>query len=325
MPPIIEREEPGECSDCGCGLPNGCRNCGACLGCVGYHSDHEAYCEECGEREFQASDVEIRDSGCRAYPDKQPLKAPYPGFLYLGVELEVECGDSSRTQVAASIGEKYGRDRLLLKDDGSLSNGFEMVTGPWSLEYHQQVWGGIVKAAIEADATSWRRKSTGLHVHMSRAFFTPLVLGKLLVFLNSEQTKAQIVRLAGRESPDYASMEKKKLTDVVRYRSRTDWQTGHTTRTRTAVGFGASGNRYEILNLTNEKTVEVRIFKGTLGLVHILADIEFCHAAAHWTRDVSIQQCESWPSFWGYVLKHRKMYAHLVEYMTKTVKIKEEE
>jgi hypothetical protein len=233
------------------------------------------------------------------------------------VELEVEAsGDNEREEVAERIKRKHA-SQLLIKDDGSLHNGFEMVSGPCSLEVHQTMWPSICETAIKAGARSWKHSTTGLHVHMSRKFFTPLTLGKLLVFMNSEHTRPNIVRLAGRESHDYAAMAKKKLTDIFHRKSHYNWQTDRTTYTldRTALN-GTSHNRYEALNLTPEKTIEARIFKGTLDVVHVLANIEFCHAACHHMRDCSIAQCESWTAFYVYVCQHKKLYPNLIKYMS---------
>ena len=282
------------CGNCGNTTRRRCENCD--------------YCRECCECSPRSG---INDASCRVYPRMRPYPAPSKSFLYLGVELEVECPDGDRHDVASEILSKHS-DSLMLKDDGSLNEGFEMVTGPYALEEHKKIWGEIVKTAIGAGARSWGYKTTGLHIHLSRAFFTPLVLGKLLVFMNSEETRKQIVRLAQRESPDYAAMEKKKHTDIYNYRH--DYRTGARRRTSEMIG---SGNRYEALNLTPDRTVEMRIFKGTLHEGHILANLEFAHAAAYWSTECSIQDSENWASFWRYVTNHRKLYANLIKYMAR--------
>ncbi len=309
--PIEEVEECGSCGDSDGGR---CEHCSAWLCCISpcaYDScDRCRGCCNCEEPESGP----IYEAHCRNYPRPQPAVAPYKGFLYLGVELEVECGEDDRESVASEIAENHSRT-LILKEDGSLSNGFEMVTGPFALEVHQKEWPKMAATAIDAGARSWKHSTTGLHVHLSRAFFTPLVLGKLLVFLNSTKTRPHLVRLAGRESPDYAAMKKKELYDVFRYRM--DWDEGrrcevHGSRRSTRCEGG--GARYEVLNLLNDATVEIRLFKGTLNVQHILANIEFAHAAAHWTTECSIQECEDWGVFWAYVLNHKKLYRNLVGY-----------
>ena len=297
MPNIIE------CLNCGESVreDDTCASCSACQGCCDCESEH--------------ADGIIADAHCRSYPEMRPFPAPTPHFLYLGVELEVELPDGDRSEVARRLKKDYCAD-ILIKHDASLDDGFEMVSGPFSLEEHKLLWPNLLPAASKFGARSWSYSTTGLHVHLSRAFFTPLVLGKLLVFLNSEATREHIVLLAGRKCPDFAAMEKKKLTDVMsktrRYCYRNEVYTYEIDRRCR----GTSTSRYEALNLQNEKTVEIRIFKGTLHVEHVLADIEFCHAVAHWVTDCSIQECENWSSFWAYVLAHKKEYTELVQYMS---------
>lgn len=207
----------------------------------------------------------------------------------MGVELEVEVGsDKENSDVAEAIYAEH-KDEILIKHDGSLDNGFEMVTGKYSLEAHQELWPRLAKKAVEAGARSWRYRSTGLHVHLSRAFFTsPLQIGKFVTFINSERNRPEVVKLAGRDSNGYAQFKKKRLSTAM-----------------------YSSERYEAVNLTNDHTIEVRIFKGTLKVEHILSDIEFCHAVAHWVKEQGLQDFESWEKFKAWVIKNRKTYKYL--------------
>lgn len=266
-----------------------CESCDQCNDCVSLSCQDCNCCENCCDC-TQEEAGPIQSYSCKDYPKANPINPPYTPFLYLGVELEVECShDDIRGEVAQKIYDR-NNDVLLLKEDGSLQNGFELVTGKLSLEKHQAFWPGIAKDAVNAGARSWKHKSTGLHVHLSRNWFSPLTIGKLTVFINSPATRSQIVKLAGRECPSYAALTAKKLT------------------------CNYSDCRYEAVNLTNPKTLEIRIFKGTLNAGHILADIEFCHAAAYWCAQVSMIDIESWASFFSYVKKQGKQYKHLIQF-----------
>jgi hypothetical protein len=46
----------------------------------------------------------------------------------------------------------------------------------------------------------------------------------------------------------------------------------------------AQPDRYEAVNLTNQRTIEFRIFRGTLRYESIMACIEFTRAVWHFTR-----------------------------------------
>lgn len=266
-----------------------CADCNHCNDCVSLSCQDCNRCENCCDCE-QEDKGPIEPYNSKNYPPSNPLNPPYTPFLYLGVELEVECShDDVVGKVAQQIHDRHN-DTLLLKEDGSLQNGFELVTGKLSLEKHQAYWPQIAQDSVKAGARSWKHKSTGLHVHLSRNWFSPLTIGKLTVFINSPNTRANIVKLAGRECPSYAALKAKKLT------------------------CNYSDCRYEAVNLSNPKTIEIRIFKGTLNTIHILANIEFCHAAAYWCAQVSMSDIESWPSFFDYVKKQGKQYKHLIQF-----------
>lgn len=270
------------CSDCGhgeCCRHFSCHDCTRCENCC-----------TCSPEEPEGSEY-VRTSSCRDYPVSNPTTAPYKPFLFSGVELEIECENNDQLDAVAKDLQVYER-RILLKEDGSLDCGFEIVTGKNSLEAQQALWPLVAAVARKSGARSWKHSTTGLHVHLSRNWFTPLTLGKFLVFMNSPATRTPVIRLAGRECPGYAEIQEKKLMDYQ----------------------GKSKNRYEAVNLTNSATIEVRIFKGTLNTDHILADIEFCYAAANWAAQVSTAQCESWESFWAYVLLRKKEYRHLIAF-----------
>ena len=97
------------------------------------------------------------------------------GPRFLGVELEVDgAGESDRNAwELLSIANQGGEKRLFCKHDGSLDDGFELVTHPMSLDYHQKEmpWPQILRKAAEMGYTSHQAGTCGLHVHVSRAAF----------------------------------------------------------------------------------------------------------------------------------------------------------
>lgn len=294
----VEHYQCSSCSECQNEDRRSCENCGEYECCVSFtcRQDDCNRCSGCCNCE-QASDESdyVKNYSCRDYPDAKPSpRTVAPNFLYLGVECETELDeDEDIHPVAKVIHDKHSHE-ILMKEDGSLDHGIELVTGRYSLEAHQAMWPELCKTAIGAGLRSWKHSSTGLHVHMSRAFFKPLDIGKVLVFINSDnaEVRKNIRRLAGRGANHYCKIAKKKFTD-----------------------FRLSEDRYEAVNLTNDATIEVRIFKGTLNADHVLADIEFCHAVAHWVKETSTQDIESWGSFWAYAMKHKKQYQHFLRFL----------
>lgn len=286
----VEHYTCANCGRCHSGDRGHCFDCGNADCCASFACDEESHCTDCCDHEESRSYVQ--SYGCRDYPSSIPSVASR-NFLYLGVENETEVISTSELDdVACLIHDKHSHE-ILMKEDGSLDNGIELVSGKYSLEAHQALWPRLCETAVKAGLRSWKHSTTGLHVHLSRRFFSQLALGKFVVFINSDnqEVRRNIRKLAGRDSNGYACIEKKKLTQI----------------------HGENG-RYEAVNLTNSATIEVRIFKGTLKASHVLADIEFCHAVAYWVSQCSILECESWLSFWAYVLKNKKQYRNLVAF-----------
>jgi hypothetical protein len=295
---VFETDDTETCSRCGC-TECECYYCSRCNDVF----EPERMCFECDSCRSccrcRASLIfdynEKAEKHFGFFPPRNSMQKPAQ-FLYLGVELECELkarGESENMEstVARLAACKDFAGWALCKHDGSLDMGFEVVTAPSDLPEHKKRWGAILRI-LRQDMSSWRRLSTGLHVHLSRSWFSALDLAKFVYFINAEENRRQIVAVAGRTSPDFGRLQKKKLDQSA------------------CVPYG----RYEAVNLNNPRTIEVRMFKGTLNTQHVLADVEFCHALAHYVKQASVAAC-TWPPFWSYVLTHAKTYRHLVNYM----------
>ena len=263
---------------------NDCR-CSYCEHC------EESYCgDECPSCENIIAGY--RYNVLNRYQAIPPFSPKTKNTLYLGVELEVESKDNAVRAARRLLDDQCSNNWLICKHDGSLDDGFEAVTVPAILEEHKKRWKPVL-ANLKKTCTSWKNRTTGLHVHLSRSYFTQLEIAKFVLFINSEQTRPWVVTLAGRSCPEYAQLKKKEIADIDR----------------------SNSDRYEAVNLQNNATIEVRIFKGTLKEEHVLADIEFCHALASWVKINSVQECDNWSAFMEFVGKHKKEYSNLLSYM----------
>lgn len=267
-----------------------CSDCYAGECCRSFRCEDCSRCEDCCA--CTASCIAPHSS--RDYPDTLPHNLPQ-NACGIGVENEIETKHDVNT-VAERIRGTFGSDEILMKEDGSLNNGFELVTGRLDLEHQRKLWSKLAPAALRAGARSWEHDTTGLHVHLSRAAFTPLSLAKFCAFINSDRHTNKIRTIAGRGSCHYSAIAKKKLSAYRYY----------------------NNDRYQAVNLTNRRTIEVRIFKGTLGTESILAKIEFCHALWAFTLQCSCEECEDWSAFARFVQRgdNRKEYARLIRFFS---------
>lgn len=177
----------------------------------------------------------------------------------LGVELEVECHTAEPREAAQAIhefvnGGEFGRS-IFFERDGSLTNGFEMISQPMSLPALRGVFGFLNDSRLVAGLRSHRTTTCGLHVHVSRSGLSNLTIARANVFVNDPQNDAFITAIARRYNARFCLVSEKQL------------ETAH-----------ISADRYEAINLTGRTTIEFRIFRGSLKFEAVVAAVEFAHA-----------------------------------------------
>lgn len=263
-----------------------CDTCNDWVHAERVHSDlhgEGTYCYICAPR---------RDCRVHSYSYKPQPKFYGEGPLYFGCELEVNC--DHEPSAADWFMDRLGENRIYLKEDGSLSTGFEIVSHPHSFTEALKLWSNVNPSA---PATSYESGECGFHVHVSRNALTKFQIQKLVVFVNAPENYEFITHIAQREGNGFSKYKTKKI------------------------GMPESGDRYEAVNLENKNTIEFRIFRGTLKTERLLKNIEFCHAAIHWVSTASYRELTH-EKFSAYVTANRKLYKNLWLYLqpTKTEK-----
>jgi hypothetical protein len=207
-----------------------------------------------------------------------------------------------------------------MKDDGSLNDGFEIVTHPHTLEAYQTDfnWEFISKLK-RGGFRSWNTDTCGLHVHVSRTAFgegvpawnrvdrDQLILRKQAHELRFMKliydNQRQVERIAGRSGNNYASFgDKGKLVSKLKYGTQSD-------------------GRYSAINTENDATLEVRVFKGSLRKERVLSALEFVTASVEYTRNLKVtskNQALSWLRFTAYVSENLETYPNLALIMSES-------
>lgn len=187
--------------------------------------------------------------------------------LFMGMELEVEMSkkatmnatDAARETVLAMEGH------AVCVSDGSLNNGYEVVSVPATLNYHYGIWEKLLRGPLRKQIVSYMRPSCGIHIHMSKEAFSSLALGKFMTFINLPENQKFIEVISQRSANQY---NLRPPTKVSAAKNRDTFIENN----------GRRHGKYVSCNLTNEHTVEVRIFKGTLAYPQVMKNFEFCHA-----------------------------------------------
>jgi hypothetical protein len=178
---------------------------------------------------------------------------------HMGIELEVEAPECDPRPIARKINDTAngGRvgERLFFERDGSLTNGFEIITQPMSLPMIRETFDFLKHPQNTAGLRSHRTTTCGLHVHVSRAGLTNITIGRAVTFVNDPRNDSFVMALARRYNTGYCKIVEK------------DPETAH-----------LPADRYEAINLTPRNTIEFRLFRGSLKYDAVIAAAEFAHA-----------------------------------------------
>jgi len=274
------------CSDCGTLIDSRNDN-------YGENNDGDILCDECLYRD-DSEGVHEWDYKPRA--EYHTLTKKKPDDLFLGIELETEFGpDCARGEIidVASSNSYY-----YLKHDGSLEDGVEIVSHPATFEWitynFDSTWKKILNLRSEG-LLSYTPGTCGIHVHMSRSAFSPYHLYKFQKFFYCNKKLIRLV--AQRDLRRWASIGGGEENYIVAKAS------GKTT-----------SEKYTAVNINGGKTVEIRIFTGTLKESSFKKNYEFCHAAYMYTKQESAAMLTG-ARFLEFVRANKKTYPNLLEFM----------
>ena len=290
--------------------------CGQCYRMPVYCSDCDGnYYEEQGHPRcaYQNGSDHVR-----SYSYKPRPRFYGTGDVFMGIELEVECesdecryydddyDEYQRNEDGCShtsIPHRYLGGRAYYKEDGSLDNGFEIVTHPHTLEeYQNNVDWGFLRELSREGVRSWDNDNCGLHVHISKSGFerdrddtinSHAIRFTKFIYDNEEH----VCKIAGRRSSYALFGDKGKIVSKVKSGRQTD-------------------NRYSAVNVENSNTYELRVFKGSLRKARVLSAIEFSHAVLEHTRHMKVSAKHkpfAWSRFVTFVGNNSDTYPNLFE------------
>jgi hypothetical protein len=229
----------------------------------------------------------------------------------MGIELEMEATRGAYAADLAQIAKDHLDGFAYYKHDGSLRDGVELVTHPATLEAFKFMdWSCLAKIA-EAGGRSWNTTTCGLHIHLSRSAFSGVTHLWLFSQFFSEN-RQQLVTLAGRES-SYASFGIELKKDI---------KLASKKRRGTA--------RYLAVNFTNNTTIELRLFRGSLLKERVFAQVELTDAIFNYTselnsnkvlansktwKDATTVGVLGWAAFTQYCLDRKEVYPNLCNYL----------
>lgn len=237
-------------------------------------------CFRCGRIIHEDNSYSFRDTPlcCDCYHRNCVINACYhkpqpifygEGKRFFGVELEMDEGGEDNENARKLLDITNNTDVLAYcKHDGSLRRGFELVTHPMTLDFHQNQmpWEDILHEAVSLGYRSHQAQTCGLHIHINRTAFgdteeeQDACIARVLYFFEkhweellkfSRRTPQQLEQWAAR----YGYKEQPR--DILNHAKK-----------------GYHGGRYTCVNLQNLNTIEFRMFRGTLKLNTLIATLQ---------------------------------------------------
>jgi len=222
----------------------------------------------------------------------------------MGVELEIDgagvSGEHAREILQHSDGEKL----FYIKSDSSLDAGLEIVTHPATLAYHleQFPWEEITNTARSLGYRSHQAGTCGLHVHVSRA-----ALGRS--YKAQELTISRLLILIWRHWAELWKFSRRRSDNWCRQQYHEDKVS------RYGLDDAKQQGRYTALNLTNQHTVEFRLFRGTLNMTTLRATLQLVDVLL----DISKTRSIAWiaRSSWLDIIEAGFGHPELMKYLDK--------
>jgi hypothetical protein len=212
---------------------------------------------------------------------------------FLGVELEFE----NHTREAFKTLNLL-KEHAIFKRDGSLKNGVEICTAPATLDVHKEEFKSFFDGFVYNNCKLAALSSCGMHVHIDKSKLSGLHVANLCLLLNHVDNNLYITAIAGREQNSYCKVKQHTYLDFTSF---------------------YRGDRYNRVNLTQEKTVELRLFASTTNYIDFCKRLEFTQAVVDYTRpgetNITCKNIPVWSNFKEYVLKHTKFYPTLAKTM----------
>lgn len=281
-----------------------CEDCGRLIHNEdAYYEDSEdyPYCRECFEK--------LNDNAIKNYNYKPEPIFYGSGNLFYGVELEIDKGgeDNSNAQILLDTANSIS-ERIYCKHDGSINDGFEIVSHPMSLDYHinNMNWLDVFEKAVQMNYRSHNTSTCGLHIHCSRSAFgkeheqVDQTIGRIVFFV--EKHWNELVKFSRRTSENLNKWAAKYAT------------ISNTTEETYKKAKDKHMGRYVAVNLENYDTIEFRLFRGTLNHKTFLATLqlvdEICYQAIH-LSDKEMEDM-SWSDFVSRILPKK---AELIDYL----------
>ena len=245
-----------------------CENCECnyCTNDMIYTDEHGYMCEECyNEIEHNTNGQILPYHGFNNWQEKIATNEKKKPKIFIGTELEVNSTSESQeilNYITTNI-------PVVLERDSSV-NGFEIISQPMSIKFIKENESKFKKVFDYLTSQGYKSHDTnccGLHIHVTRP--TDEVIDRILFIM--ETYKNELIQFSRRTNGNLSQWSQF-LSD---YSGKHEQM--KSLEFLKQVKNENSSTRYMALNLCNSKTIEFRIFRGTLRFETYMASIELVY------------------------------------------------
>lgn len=236
--------------------------------------DWNTLCEECFNKKEEKVLHRYHFDG-----DQTDYNMPYLGKEtrrdnpLMGVEAEMDLGGEDEEKIQEII-EDFGEQYCVACEDGSLTDGFELISCPANLDNHLTTlnWRGAFTTARMLGYKAHDPGTCGLHVHVDRKFFYNSMLSSTEIegamFIVLKNNVDWIKRFSRRFKYGYCEINGEDDGETIKNMEDYDkkWNKKEALRKR---------DRYKAINFSRSDTIEFRIFRGTLNIDTLYATLQF--------------------------------------------------
>lgn len=323
------------CTDCLSAYDEQCEDCGVSWNSAEWEHDcpNACTCAACQGSRYSS------DRPIRSYSYKPDPVFHGDGPVYMGMECEVstEYADKETSAIARHVQNRLG-DLAYLKSDGSIGEGFEIVTHPMSYRYALGSFPWDMWEELRDRFGMRESEDCGLHIHVNRDGFSgPVHTYRWMKFVY--RNRRNVRRVARRDSDEWAPFRTEDqawLIHAAKAGARagddlTLIRSGYSRYDRSpdrlvwyardkVNRFGFYQNRYSAINNTNTHTLEVRVFAGSLDADDFRAALAFIAGSVEYTRQLTAHDIVSgdgwtWSAFTTWAEAQGDTYEPLLSFL----------
>lgn len=292
-----------------------CEHCGMYVVTSDWNQDRDC-CTHCAETiDFDELDYryeeEINNYSYKPKPkfikgDNEVTKRFYGMEIEIGESIDARAG----AQIVYPLLNTSGRRAYLKRDSSIRTGGYECVTHPMSSRsLHEWIDKDFTEAKKER-YPSWNTDGCGVHIHVSRNSIGKLTLFKLNVLLNM---------LRGKNNLNFVKFFTNRTPNALNHWAKVSNQLPFTFLENIKNGNGYTYDRYVAVNQQNDKTIEFRIFDGSIDQSVLHSYLEFVECVLDFCVNTAIKNITVGDLF-EFMLANTGAYKHLANRLIQQVK-----